>query len=83
MIYAEYAGILVGLFVGLIALIYRNMDRRVRDCELNTERIVEIGANVKLIKEHCVYCNLDLDKRHGERRETVTRRVNGSNLQVE
>lgn len=56
--YAELP--IIGVVVGLIALAYRDILRRISHCEKVDEKlipqIIEIGVNVKHIRAHCANC---------------------------
>jgi hypothetical protein len=49
-------GVLGSLMIGLIAVIYNSMDRRLEKCESGIEKIGELHADVKIIRASCPMC---------------------------
>lgn len=52
----------LAIFLGLVSVIYKSMDRRITKGESSNERLLQIAietrTDVKHIREHCPMCTL-------------------------
>jgi hypothetical protein len=49
--------IAAGVVLSLVALIYRDLDKRLAALEKTHDLLIEIGVDVKYIKKNCPRCN--------------------------
>jgi hypothetical protein len=66
---------LIGLFCGLIGIVYRNLIHRIKSCEsqvlmpsdIKRENmltiVLETRNHVRHIRQHCVMCQCNVDKK--------------------
>jgi len=53
---AVWISIAATVFCGLVALVYNNMDNRIKECETDSKLIRDISVDVKFIKANCLKC---------------------------